>query len=112
MFRIMEIFDFGQMKGGWFVGDFNPTAYPASFEVCYKQHKAGEKWDTHYHKRATEINLLVSGKMSINGTIINAGQIFVIYPYYVSAPIFLEDCTLVIVKTVSDETDKYIVEGK
>lgn len=108
----MEIFDFSQMKGGWFIGDFHPTAYPANFEVCYKHHKKGEKWDSHYHKKATEINLLVSGKMSINGTIINAGQVFVIYPYYVSSPVFLEDCSLVIVKTISDENDKYIIKEK
>lgn len=108
----MEIFDFNIMKGGWFVGNFAPTAHAASFEVCYKQHKKGEKWDTHYHKEATEINLLISGKMTINGLIIEPGQIFVIKPYYVSSPIFLEDCTLVIVKTVSNINDKYVVEEK
>lgn len=104
----MKIYNFEDMIGGWFVGNFSPTAYEAKFEVCYKQHKKDEKWDTHYHKKATEINLLISGKMMINNIVINAGQIFVIEPYYVSSPIFLEDCSLVIVKTVSDKNDKYI----
>ena len=38
-----------------------------------------------------------------------SGDIFVIKPFYVSEPEFLEDCALVIVKTVSDTNDKYIV---
>ena len=106
----MEIFKFEDMIGGWFVGNFEPTAYKTEdYEVCYKLHKKGESWDTHYHKKATEINLLLSGKMSINDTIIESGDIFVIKPFYVSEPEFLEDCALVIVKSVSDTNDKYIV---
>lgn len=104
----MEIYDLEDMKDGWFVGNFSPTAYPADFEVCYKQHSKGERWDTHYHKKATEINLLISGKMKINDTVIHAGQVFVIHPYYVSSPEFLEDCRLVIVKTISDPKDKFL----
>ena len=33
------------------------------FEVCFKHHTKGEKWDNHYHKQGTEINYLVKGKM-------------------------------------------------
>jgi hypothetical protein len=47
--------------------------------------------------------------MTINDVQINEGQIFVIEPYYVSEPVFLEDCELVVIKTISDEKDKYIV---
>jgi mannose-6-phosphate isomerase-like protein (cupin superfamily) len=105
----MQVYNIEDMKGGWFVGSFHPTVYVAPFEVCYKYHKKGEVWDTHFHKRATEINLLVRGKMTINDVQINEGQIFVIEPYYVSEPVFLEDCELVVIKTISDEKDKYIV---
>jgi len=98
------------MIGGWFIGDFEPSAYQTDqFEVCYKQHPKGEKWDAHYHKRATEINLLISGTMKINDKLIEAGSIFIIEPYCVSEPTFLEDCTLVVVKTVSDPEDRYVV---
>jgi mannose-6-phosphate isomerase-like protein (cupin superfamily) len=99
------------MTGGWFVGDFSPTAFTTNgFEVCYKKHYAGEHWDTHYHKEATEINLLVKGRMRINNVEINAGEIFVIPPYYVSKPEFIQDCELVIIKTPSVIGDKYIVK--
>lgn len=107
----MEIKSFEDMIGGWFIGNFEPSAYKTDqFEVCYKVHPKGEKWDAHYHKRATEINLLISGKMKINDKVIKAGSIFTIEPYYISAPEFLEDCALVVVKTVSDTQDKYVVE--
>ena len=33
----MKIFNFKKMKGGWFVGDFLPTAFKTkNFEVSYK----------------------------------------------------------------------------
>jgi hypothetical protein len=106
----MLTFNINEMKDGWYVGDFTPTSFKTSnFEVCYKKHFKGEKWDIHYHEKITEINLLVKGKMTINDTLINEGQIFVIPPFYISEPKFLEDCEIVIVKTPSITNDKIIV---
>lgn len=104
----MQIFNFENMKNGWFVGNFTPTAFKTSaFEVCYKKHSKGEVWDTHYHKLATEINYLIKGKMVIQSTIIEAGSIFVLEPFEVADPVFLDDCELIIIKTPSDTNDKY-----
>ena len=101
------------MKGGWYVGDFSPTAYRTKdFEVSYKLHPKGENWDTHYHKKADEINFLVSGKMIIQGQTLSAGDIFVIKRYEIADPTFLDDCYIVCVKTVSDTADKYCVVKK
>lgn len=106
----MKIFSMQDMKGGWFVGDFEPSAYRTpNFEVCYKLHPKGEQWPTHYHKIATEINYIIRGKMTINGTVLNQGDVFVLEPYEVATPEFLEDCELIVVKTVSLSTDKYEV---
>jgi mannose-6-phosphate isomerase-like protein (cupin superfamily) len=106
----MEIYEFNEMKDGWFVGDFNPTSFKTKdFEVCYKHHKKGEEWDKHYHEKSIEINLLISGSMKINNTLIKEGQIFVIKPFYVVKPTFLEDCILVIIKTPSEPKDKIII---
>jgi len=108
----MKVLKLKDMKGGWFVGDFEPTAYETSdFEVCFKNHHAGERWDIHYHKHATEINYLIRGKMKIQDTILNAGDIFVLYPCEVADPIFLEDCEVVVVKTPSVPGDKFIIKG-
>ena len=99
------------MMGGWFVGNFTPTAFnTADVEVCYKKHKQGELWDVHFHKIATEINFLVTGKMKIQDTILEKGDVFVISPYEVSDPVFLEDCEVVIVKIPSVTGDKYSYE--
>lgn len=107
----MKIDRIEDMIGGWFVGDFEPTAYKTKdFEVSYKYHPKGEKWDNHYHKQATEINYLIRGKMNLSGTELNEGDIFTIYPNEVAIPEFLEDCELIVVKTPSIKGDKYIVE--
>lgn len=107
----MQIYKIDEMKDGWFVGNFKPTSFTSElFEVCYKKHLKGEFWDTHYHEKVHEINLLIKGKMLINDVEINEGDIFVIEPFYVSAPTFLEDCELVIIKTPSIIGDKKIVK--
>lgn len=106
----MKVFKLEDMKGGWFVGNFSPTCFHSEdFEVCYKEHFKGEKWDTHYHKEGTEINLLIKGKMTIHGKELNSGDVFILNPYEIADPIFLENCKLVIVKTPSVPGDKYTV---
>lgn len=98
------------MKGGWFVGNFTPSVYWTSgFEVGYLTHKKGEKWPVHYHEQCTEINLLVRGRMILNGLELSAGDIFTFKPYSVSQPMeFIEDCEIVCVKTPSVPGDKII----
>lgn len=97
------------MKGGWFVGDFLPTAYNTKdFEVCYKFHEKNSKWDTHYHKLSIEITFLIRGQMTLQNKTLKTGDIFVMYPYEVANPVFLEDCELMVVKVPSVPGDKYI----
>ena len=95
-------------KGGWFVGDFEPTVFKTSdFEVSYKLHHKGEEWPKHHHKIATEINFLIRGKMMINNLLIESGKIFVIEKNESIKPTFLEDCELIVIKTPSVKNDKY-----
>jgi quercetin dioxygenase-like cupin family protein len=106
----MDILKGKDMIGGWFVGDFEPSAFKTKdFEVSYKTHHQGEIWDSHYHKVATEINYLIRGKMNLSGTTLEEGDIFVLHPGEVAIPEFLTDCELVVVKTPSIKGDKYIV---
>jgi len=107
----MDVYKLKDMTKGWFVGDFSPSVFKTKeFEVCYRIHPAGEKWENHYHKEAVEINLLISGKMTMLGKTLNSGDIFVVKPYEVANPCFIEDCAIVCVKTPSVIGDKYIVE--
>lgn len=103
----MKILDSKQMIGGWFIGDFKPTALKTDqFEVCYKEHEKGEEWATHYHRIATEINYLISGEMVIQDKTLKTGDIFILYPYEVADPVFTTDCKLIVVKTPSIAGDK------
>ena len=106
----MKVYNLSDMKRGWFIGDFTPTAYKANFEVAYTHHKKGEKWDVHYHKDADEITLLIEGKMKIRDRIVSPGEIFVIPRYEIADPEFLEDCKVVIIKTISNTSDKFCLE--
>jgi len=106
----MKITKIQDYKGGWYVGNFEPSCYRTQeFEVGYKLHKKGEKWDAHYHEKITEINFLISGKMTIQNIELNSGDVFVIYPNEIADPIFLEDCYLCIIKTPSITDDKILV---
>lgn len=98
----MKILRIEDMKDGWFVGDFSPTAFSSkNFEVNYRVHPKGQIWDAHYHTTVTEINLLISGRMQIQDQLIVSGDIFIIYPLEIADPIFLEECSIICVKTPS-----------
>jgi len=109
----MKIFKLKDMKMGWFVGNFEPSAFNTKdFEVCFRTHPKGEIWDHHYHEKIIEINLLTRGKMIMHGRELNQGDIFIISPYEIANPIFLEDCDIVCIKTPSIPRDKIILENK
>ena len=105
----MKVYKLADMDRGWFVGDFTPTAYKTKdFEVNYRTHIAGEEWETHYHTKTTEINLVIKGKMKFNDVILKDGDIFIVEPWQISDPEFLEDTTVICVRTPSDN-DKQVV---
>jgi quercetin dioxygenase-like cupin family protein len=108
----MKVYRMETMKGGWFVGNFEPSAHKTDdFEVSVKLHPKGEKWDTHYHKVAKEINAIVSGEMTLQNTHLVAGDIFVLEPGEIADPVFHADCTIVCIKTPCVKNDKYICTG-
>jgi quercetin dioxygenase-like cupin family protein len=92
---------------GWFVGNFEPSLLKADFEVGVAKHKAGEFHQDHFHKSSTEINVVIEGRMKINGEEFGPGDIFVLHPYEVSQAEFITDVTIVIVRDKSDPLDKY-----
>jgi hypothetical protein len=89
------------------VGDFEPSVLKIKdFEVGVLTRKKG--FDiSHYHKIATEITCLISGKMKINGLEIEEGDIFIIEPNVVADAFFYEDSKLLVVKLPSVIGDKY-----
>lgn len=104
----METYRIEEFYRGWFIGNFNPSIHKTDqFEIGLLTHKKDEVWPSHYHKIATEFNLLVSGAMTLNDVQIKPGDIFVISPGEVADPKFLEDCKILVVKTPSIPGDKY-----
>jgi quercetin dioxygenase-like cupin family protein len=106
----MKTANINDMVRGWFIGNFEPSVLRTKdFEVGILSHKKGEIWPEHYHKIATEYNVLISGKMLIKNTIIDPGTIFIFEPGETADPQFLEDCNVLVVKTPSVIGDKYNV---
>lgn len=106
----MNVTNINDYYRGWLIGNFEPSLIKTDqFEVAVLTHKKNEVWPKHYHKIATEYNVLLEGKMTICGKDINKGDVFVIYPLEVADPIFLEDCKVLCVKVPSVIGDKYEV---
>jgi quercetin dioxygenase-like cupin family protein len=95
---------------GWVIGDFEPSLLRTkNFEVGVLKHPKGEKWPAHYHKIATEYNILVAGTMRLCDIELVAGDTFILEPNEIADPTFHEDCTIVCIKVPSDTKDKYIL---
>lgn len=110
IWRKMRRYKLKNFTRGWFIGNFEPSVLRQEyFEVGVLEHKKGEHWPTHFHKIATEYNVLLKGSMEINGEKIETGDIFIIDALEISAPIFLEDCKVLVIKTPSIPTDKYVI---
>jgi quercetin dioxygenase-like cupin family protein len=98
------------MVKGWFVGGFNPTAYSTeACEVGVKTYKQGDSEGAHYHKVATEITLVLSGKVTMRDQVWEAGDIIVLEPGEVTAFEAMTDATTVVVKVPGALNDKYVV---
>lgn len=109
----MKVLKFGDMINGWFIGNFEPAVLKTDqFEVAYHKHKKGEQHDIHYHKKATEYNLLIRGKMIMNDKEFSEGDIVIMEPYDVAEAVFLTDVEIVVVKVPSVKNDKYVIKLK
>ncbi|MCA3174212.1 MAG: hypothetical protein ING36_01540 [Burkholderiales bacterium] len=98
------------MFKGWFVGNFSPTAFATDgCEVAVKNYSAGEFEGKHYHKIATEITLVLSGRVKMAGGIWCGGDIIVLEPGEITSFEAIEDSVTVVVKVPGATNDKYIV---
>jgi hypothetical protein len=103
----MKKYHIDQFFKGWFVGNFEPAILKENFEVGVITHTKGEFHQDHFHKEATEINLVLFGSVKINGEIFNENEIFVLSPYEVSQAEFITDVKILVVRDKSNPQDKY-----
>jgi uncharacterized cupin superfamily protein len=78
-------------------------------EVSVKHYKGGDKEAAHVHKVATELTLVVSGQVRMNGRVFAAGEIVVVQPGEATDFEALTDATTTVVKLPSEKGDKYLV---
>ena len=98
------------MIKGWFIGGFSPTAHQTqACEVALKRYNAGDYEATHFHKIATEITLIVSGKVRMAGREWSSGDIIVLHPGESTDFEALTDAVNVVVKVPGALNDKYNV---
>ena len=99
------------MVRGWFVGNFEPTLYRTNdVEVAVKCYKAGDREGAHYHKIATELTVIVSGRVRMNKTEYGPDDIVVMEPGDVTDFEALTDAVNVVVKLPGANNDKYVAE--
>lgn len=104
----MEVSHISNFKGGWFIGDFEPSLLKnAGFEASVKVHKKDEKWPVHYHKIATEYNVIILGRMTIQNRELITGDVFILKPFEIADPIFHEDTIIICIKHPGAKNDKF-----
>tara|TARA_B110000858_G_C17623154_1_gene389952 strand:- start:287 stop:619 length:333 start_codon:yes stop_codon:yes gene_type:complete len=105
----MKVDRLEDMTKGWFVGDFYPTVLKTrDVEVATKMYLKGDFEERHYHKIATEITVIVSGIVEMNGKKYGKGDIITINPYESTNFKALKDTVTVVVKYPGAVNDKYM----
>jgi quercetin dioxygenase-like cupin family protein len=108
MMRTMKLSD---MKGGWFVGDFQPTILQSTkFEAGIKRYQAGDREPAHMHKITTEITVIIEGRVKMNGQELSKGDMILLEPGEACDFHALEDTITAVIKTPSHPLDKYLID--
>ena len=111
----MKTFKIEDMHNGWFIGNFDPCVTKTKdVEVAHHFHEKGYKNDEgpHYHKKATEVNYIINGKVTVSGKQLTAGDIFVYEPRDISDVQFLSDTDLIVIKMPSCINDKFLINNE
>ena len=97
------------MVRGWFIGNFTPTVLATqAVEVGVKLYKAGDSEERHFHKIATEVTVILSGRVRMNGVEFISGDIITIEPMESTDFEVLEDTSTIVVKLPGASNDKYL----
>ena len=107
----MHTVSLDDFERGWIIGNFDPSLFKTDqFEVAIKRYKGGESEAPHVHKQATEMTVIVSGQVMMNGSLLTEGMVAKLMPgepmteFYV-----IHDLTTVCVKIPCAKDDKYAV---
>ena len=97
------------MSKGWFVGNFSPSIIQTeAVEVAVKKYQAGFSEEWHFHRIATEITVIVSGEVEMNGQRFKEGDIVVIDPGEGTDFRAMTETVTTVVKIPGATNDKYL----
>lgn len=109
----MKVECMDNMIKGWFIGNFTPTLYKTNdCEVAVKKYKKGDFEKAHFHKIATEITVIVNGRVKMFDREFGEGEVIIVEPGDITSFEALEDSTNVVVKLPGANDDKYEVEDE
>lgn len=104
----MKVYRLENMTKGWFVGKFTPTVISTiDVEIAVKNYKAGEYESLHHHRIATEITVITSGSVRMNGVDYSSGAIIVLEPNEATDFLAVTDVVTTVVKIPGAPNDKY-----
>ena len=104
----MKQSNINNFRGGWFVGDFEPSIFKNPFfEVAHHSHKKNDVTFPHYHQVTNELNYIVRGEMMVDKKHLKAGDMWIYEPWDISDVEFLDDTDLMIIRWPSIPCDKY-----
>ena len=96
------------MIKGWFIGQFEPTLfYSKDVEVAIKKYKKEDAEERHHHRVATEITVIVSGKVRMNDQVYKEDDIVIIEPFESTDFFALSDSVTAVVKFPGALNDKF-----
>ena len=97
-----------EMTRGWFVGDFDPSAFRTpDCEVAVMRYAKGEREARHYHAVAAELTVVISGQVMMEGDVHREGEIVLLEPGDRTDFVALTDAVTVVVKLPSVRNDKF-----
>ena len=106
----MENYKLDDFFKGWIVGNFSPSLFLNSeFEVGVKFFKKGDTELAHKQIIATEITVIIEGKIRLGSSEYNRGDVILIPPNEVADFESLTDSSLVCIKYPSIPNDKVVV---
>jgi hypothetical protein len=109
----MKIFNLKLMVKGWFIGNFEPNAYKtAECEIGVKKYVKGDYEYKHFHKKAVEVTLIISGKVKMGNKIFKSNDIILIEKDEAVDFEVLEDTITVVYKSRSVSNDKFFKKNK
>lgn len=104
----MKQFKIENFIKGWFIGNFDPSIIKTNdVEVALKEYLEGDREEEHHHKIATEITVVVSGKIRMGNNVYCEGDIVVLEPNEATDFEALCDSKCLVVKYPGANNDKY-----